>query len=99
MKLKLVLCVVAVVALLIIAACSKQVPAPSNKPAPVAPAQQDTAPQIAAATQLAHAAATQTLQNAPGTPPELAQADQTVQDLSTSDLDQASKDTDALAVP
>ncbi len=84
--------VVAVVALLLIAGCSKQTPATQTG---ATPAQQVTAPVAT----IPAPAVQEAMQEGPATPPELTQADQTVQDLGTSGLDQVSKDIDALTVP
>ena len=86
---------VAIAALILVAGCSKKAPAPAAKPAaaPIAtPAAQPAAP--AATPQTPPAA-----QQAPATPPELTQADQAVQDIGTSDLDQVDKDINTLVVP
>ena len=88
----LMIAAVAILALLLIAGCSKKAPAAAPPVAPVAqvtnqapaPSVQTTAP---AAAPVAAA------------PPELAQADQAVQDIGTSDLDQADRNIDTLAVP
>ena len=78
-----------VVALLLVAGCSKKTPATKT----AAPAAPTTATPAAPQTPVVQEAA------APATPPELTQADQAVQDIGTSDLSQVDKDIDTLAVP
>ena len=100
MKQKLMLFAVATVAvLLLIAGCSKQAPVTEPEPvaAPAATQPTATTPQVAVPTPTQAAVAV--VQDEPAVPPEITQADETEQELGTSDLDQIDKDIDDLAVP
>ncbi len=89
--------VVAVVAvMLLVAGCSKQTPVTEPAAASTGNTPQVAAP-VPTPTQTSVPAAV--VQEEPAVPPELTQADETAQELDTSDLDQIDKDVDALTVP
>ena len=83
--------VILIVALLLIAGCSKKVPAAAPT-TPTVPAVQTTPAATTPQVQ-------QALPEGPTTPPELTQVDQSVKDIGTSDLDSVNNDIDKMAVP
>ena len=82
-----IMAAIAIVALLLVAGCSKKAPAAT----PYVPA-----PQV---TNQAPAPLVDTTAPVAEAPPELAQADKAVQDIGTSDLDEVDKNLDKLTVP